>query len=182
MATATARRGSDGPAAPGSTPARRSGRRGRAGAPDPKSAPDGRSYLWLQGLVCGAVATLATPTAVLGLALFAPALVAAMTERREGRPLTRVLALFGAAGGAGPLVHLWSGGHTLALALTLAGDPAVIGLAYALAGLGWLLSEVGPLVLRAAMEAQAAARAVRLRAARRRLSDAWSLAADPPGD
>ncbi|WP_048862072.1 hypothetical protein, partial [Acidisphaera rubrifaciens] len=99
-----------------------------------------------------------------------------------GRPLTRVLALFGAAGGIGPLVRLWSGGHTIALAMTLAGDPAVIGLAYALAGLGWLLSEVGPLALRVVMDAQAAARAARLRAARRRLAEAWSLAPDPPPD
>ena len=168
-----------GPAKPG---AGRGGTRGRTGASDPDSVPRGRSYLWLQGLVCGAVATLATPTAVLGVVLFAPAVIAVLTERRDGRPLTRVLALFGAAGGAGPLVHLWAGGHTLALALTLAGDPAVTGLAYALAGFGWLLSEVGPLLLRAAMEAQSAARAARLRADRRRVSEAWSLAADPPPD
>lgn len=176
MATAAARRGASRPAKPGGPAAT------RAGAQDPGTAPGGRSYLWLQGLVCGAVATLATPTAVLGLVLFAPAVIASLTERRDGRPLTRVLALFGAAGGAGPLVHLWSGGHTLALAVTLAADPAVIGLAYALAGLGWLLSEVGPLLLRAGMEARTAARAARLRAARRRLTEAWSLGDDPPPD
>ena len=73
-----------------------------------------RSFVWLQGLLCGALATLATPTALLLGVLLAPALLAIALDQDAGRPRARSIALFsmphqwGRCGHFGPRVTVCS--------------------------------------------------------------------------
>jgi hypothetical protein len=73
----------------------------------------GASTIWLQGLLCGALAALAPPLALLVLVLLAPAAAAAMLEGEQGRPVARILLLFGLAASIGPARRLWGAGDTL---------------------------------------------------------------------
>jgi hypothetical protein len=139
------------------------------------AAPRRRASHWAQGLACGVVATLATPTAVLAGLLLAPAVLTYMLDTRDGRALTRTVLLAGLAAAAQPLTTLWGGGHTMDLALRLVADPSHFGLAWAAQGVGWLLAEALPLAITASYNVQTAARAARLRAARAALEHEWSL-------
>ena len=124
------------------------------------------STLWIQGLVCGAVAAFATPTALLAVVLLAPGLAGLAAERTQGRPVGRGMLLCGLAASVTPIRALWEDGHTLSGSLVLALDPPTVGLAWAAAGAGWLLSQLAPVVIRIALDAGSLSRAARLRAAR----------------
>jgi hypothetical protein len=138
-----------------------------------KTKQGSRSLLWLQGLLCGLGAAFATPTAVLGSVLLAPGLAMLMAERTPGRPMSRTMLLFGAAASVGPVQSLWSGGHTVALALSEVSDIAGVGLAWAAAAVGWLLIELAPVVVRLALEASARAETKRLQAELATLEAEW---------
>jgi hypothetical protein len=133
------------------------------------------SLIWSQGLLCGALATLATPTALLLGVLLAPAIAAALFDREPGRPRARSIALCGMAASVEPLRTLWTSGHSLAIAGTLADNLQVVGTAWSAAAGGWLLAEIMPLAVRAALEALSIARTSRLQAERARLIEAWGL-------
>ncbi len=138
-----------------------------------------RSLTWLQGLLCGALVTLATPTALLLGVLLAPMLVAVALDQEPGRPRARSIALFGMAASIGPLRTLWTSGHSLAAATALLGDLDVVGTAWSAAAAGWLLAELMPFAARAALEALSIARRARLESERVRLVEAWGLE-NPP--
>jgi hypothetical protein len=142
-----------------------------------------RSFVWLQGLLCGAVATLATPTALLLGVLLAPALLAVAFDRDAGRPRARSIALFSMAASVGPLRTLWISGHTLSTALTLLTDVRVVGTAWCAAAVGWLLTEMMPFAVRALLDALSIARKTRLETERARLAEAWKFDGnpEPPG-
>ena len=134
-----------------------------------------RSLTWLQGLLCGALATVATPTALLLVVLIGPALLAVALDREPGRPRARSIALFGMAASVMPLRTLWTSGHTLTSAVTLLSNPQVVGTAWSAAAAGWLLAEIIPLAVRVALEALSIMRKARLEAERARLIEAWGL-------
>lgn len=134
-----------------------------------------RSFIWLEGLACGALATLATPTALLLAVLLGPAMVAALLDRQPGRPIARGVALCSLCGIVGPVRELWAAGHTLGTALALAADPDVLAWAWVAAASGWLLSELVPVTLRVGLEASTLSRAARLRAARARYEAEWGF-------
>ncbi len=142
------------------------------------AAPAGgpRSLIWLQGLLCGALVTLATPTALLIGVLFLPALIASALDRQPGKPIARSIALFGLCGIVGPVLNLWAAGHRIAAAITLATDPDNLLLAWGAAATGWVLAELAPVAVRAALEALALSRAVRLRAERAGYESEWGFA------
>jgi hypothetical protein len=142
-----------------------------------------RSFVWLQGLLCGALATLATPTALLLGVLLAPAFLAIALDQDAGRPRARSIALFSMAASVGPLRTLWTSGHSLFTATTLLTDPRVVGTAWSAAAVGWLLTEMMPLAVRALLDALSTARKTRLEAERARLVEAWRLdgSSEPPG-
>src|SRR5262245_38255604 len=121
------------------------------------------SLIWLQGLLCDA---LATPTALLLGVLLAPALVAMLFDHEPGRPR---------AGAIDPLRVLWTTSHSVATATALLGDLRVVGTAWIAAASGWLLAEIMPVAVRATLEAVSIARMARLRAERARLIAAWGL-------
>lgn len=137
-----------------------------------------QSLIWLQGLLCGAMATLATPTTLLLTMLLAPSLLALALDRKAGRPKARSIALANMAASVAPLHSLWAGGHTMSAAIALLTDGGAVAGAWSAAAGGWLLAELAPVAVRAALDGTSAARATRLRAERARLSAAWGLEED----
>ena len=135
------------------------------------------SLIWLQGLLCGAMATLATPTSVLLAVLLAPGLLALFLDGEPGRPRARCILLCGMAASIDPLRALWTMGHSMATATALLGNLGFVGTAWSAAAAGWLLVEAMPIVARAVLEAMSMTRGARLRAERARLVDAWGLEA-----
>jgi len=131
------------------------------------------SMVWLQGLTCGAVVTLAPGVAVLLGLLLGPGLLALLLDREAGRPMARCVLLMGLATCVQPLRALWSDGQSLAVALALAGDLQVMGTAWSAAAAGWLMAELAPLGTRLVLEALARSRAAKLRSERDRLLAAW---------
>src|SRR6185503_18887582 len=107
------------------------------------------SLVWLQGLACGALVTLATPTAILLGVLLAPALLAVLLDSEPGRPKARSISLCNMVASVEPLHVLWTSGHSIATASALLGNLQVIGKAWSAAAAGWLLAEVLPIGVRA---------------------------------
>lgn len=140
-----------------------------------KAAPRQHSTVWLQGLACGAVATLAPGFALLLALLLAPGLVTLLFDREPGRPVARSVLLSGLAASMPPLRALWAAGQSLAAALALMGDVEAVGTAWSAAAAGWLLAELTPLAGRLVLETLARARVARLRAERERLVETWRL-------
>jgi hypothetical protein len=136
------------------------------------------SMVWLQGLLCGAMAMLAPPTALLMVVLLAPAVLALVFDRQPGRPRARSIALFGMAASVDPLRTLWVSGHNMQTASALLGNLHVLGTAWAAGAAGWLLAEMAPVAVRATLEALSISRVARLRASRARLAAEWRLDSD----
>jgi hypothetical protein len=155
-------------------------KRARSGGSSAPPRQRQHSFIWLQGLLCGALATLATPTALLLGVLLAPAIAAMVLDHQPGRPRARSIVLCGMAASVDPLQTLWTSGHNLATATALLGDPQVLGTAWSAAAVGWLLVETAPLAVRAILEALSTARASRLQAERERLIEAWGLPSSTP--
>ena len=142
--------------------------------------PRQHSFIWLQGLLCGAVITLATPTALVLGVLLCPAFVALLLDSQPGRPKGRCVALFAMAASVDPLRTLWASGHSMAMASSLATNLHVVGVAWSAAAGGWLLAEAAPILIRAVLEAVMISRGARLRAARAHLVAEWGL--DPASE
>ena len=188
---ATQRRSRSGACRPGDRGrirARRAGRRTRRGGagltvqlamakqarqfrPRPPSAqPRQHSLVWLQGLLCGAMATLATPTALLLGVLLGPALLAILLDHEPGRPRARSIALCSLAAAIDPLRTLWTAGHTMATATALLSKSAWWQWRGVLPRRAGCWREIMPLAVRAALDgAEASPRASRLNAERARL-------------
>src|SRR5215813_13599517 len=107
--------------------------------------PRQHSLVWLQGLLCGALVTVATPTALLLGVLLGPALLAMLLDREPGRPTGRSVTLFAMAASVAPLKTLWIAGHTMAAATALLGDLPVIATTWSAAAAGWLLAQLMPI-------------------------------------
>lgn len=137
------------------------------------------SAVWLQGLACGAVVAMATPTAVLGGLLMVPGIAALLLERRAGRPAARVALLCGGAAAAAPMITLWQAGLGVTGAVAAASDPAVLASCWAAQAAGWLLAQLAPVALRLAFDARAAAIASRLRSERARQESEWGIPPAP---
>ena len=133
------------------------------------------SGLWLQGLVCGALVTLATPTALLAGVLLLPSLMVYLIDDAEGRATLRAVLLFGLAASPRPMLALWTSGHTMHTSLSLLSDVAIPVVAWSAQGAGWLLAQIIPLLARMALEGQAKIEIARLRAERAKLAEAWGL-------
>ncbi len=139
-----------------------------------------RSWLWLQGLVCGAVMALVPATAVVALVLLAPGLIGYALEETAGKPVSRTMLLLGAAATFAPLRGLWDAGNTLDAAMATITDPVRLGMAWVAAGTGWMLSELTQLVGREVLEVLARHRAAALRQERAALEAEWG-SLSPPG-
>lgn len=149
-------------------------------SPAGTAPPRQHSLVWLQGLLCGALAALATPTALLMGVLLGPALLAMLLDGEPGKPTGRSVTLCAMAASVDPLKTLWTTGHTMATASALLANLEVIGTAWSAAAAGWLLAQVTPIAVRTALEALGIARSARLRSERARLVEEWGLEAERP--
>jgi hypothetical protein len=146
-----------------------------AGKGKAEVAANNRSVVWLSGLACGVLAAIAPGIATLAIWLLAPGVVALKLDQEPGRPVARTVLTCGLAGCVHPVITLWNAGQSFTAAVAIVTDPATIGIAWSAAAAGWLLTQIAPLAVRAALEAVALARSTRLRAARSRIADAWGL-------
>ena len=143
------------------------------------AAKPGRSLVWLQGLACGALATLATPLAVLLGVLLLPGLCVLLIDRMPGTPVARTMLLCGAAASVTPAWRLWDHGLTMENSLDLLSDVFTLGLAWAATAAGWLVAEVAPVFVHLLLEGTSRRRDAELRAARARYEAEWGI---PPAD
>jgi len=135
---------------------------------------------WLIGMGCGALATLATPTALLAGVLLAPALAAWLLDPAPERDLARPMLFCGLAAALAPMLTLWSGGGGMAASSALAADLPTLAVAWAAQAAAWLVAELAPLLVGLAQAAAVRARVGRLRAERARLEAEWGLPAVRP--
>lgn len=134
---------------------------------------NGGSTLWLQGLVCGALITLATPLALLLAVLLAPAIVAGLLDSQPGRPIARALLLFGLSASVDPAHQLLAAGDLMSVSLGLLSQPRVLAMAWGAAAGAWVLIEVVPVILGLAFDARSRAASARLQTQRERLLENW---------
>jgi len=144
-------------------------------APAQAAAGGVRSVVWLSGLACGVLAAIAPGVAIVAAGLLAPGFVALKLDREPGRAVARTVLTCGLAGCVHPVIALWNTGQSFDAAMSIVTDPGVLGVAWSAAAAGWLLTQLAPLLVRAALEAGALGRATRLRAARGRLTEAWGI-------
>ncbi|HEY0420005.1 MAG TPA: hypothetical protein VGC80_10850 [Acetobacteraceae bacterium] len=133
------------------------------------------SAIWVQGLACGALVTLAAPTAMLGGVLLAPGLLLLLFDREPGRAQARIVLLSGGALAASPLATLWRTGHDWPVALDLLSDLSVPVACWAAQAVGWMVGQLAPLGVRFVMDMRTRAQASRMRADRARLEEEWNL-------
>ncbi len=135
----------------------------------------GGAFGWLGGMICGAVLAFAAPVALLAGVLLAPALVAAVLDTTQGRPVARTVALAGTSLTLGPVWRLLLTDRSLASALEILADPVVPLLAWLAGACGWAACELLPVVLRAAADMRAAAQLAGLQAEAAALREGWDL-------
>ena len=136
-------------------------------------APRRRSWLWLQGLVCGAALSFATAPALLVAGLLLPGLAGYAIERTPGKPISEAMLLFGVATVFMPLRLLWEGGHSMAACLTLIMDPWRLGLSWTAAAAGWFLAESAQMIAERYGELAARRDIAALRKERAELAAEW---------
>jgi hypothetical protein len=137
------------------------------------AAPRRRSWLWLQGLLCGAALSIATGPAILLAVLLAPGLMSYAIERGDGKPVSETMLLLGAATCFMPLRILWEQGHSVDAALALLSDPARPGLSWVAAGAGWLMEEAAQIIARQSSELATKRRIAQLQKERAGLVAEW---------
>jgi hypothetical protein len=129
----------------------------RAASPLPRR-PGGalqRHLPMLQGVVLGALAILATPTAALAVVLLLPTAMAMASDRLPGRPVGRAVLLFGLAGACFPMSLLWRSGHGFDGALALATDLRSLAICWSAQAGGWLVAQLLPIAIGLYLEAEA---------------------------
>ncbi|MBV9786047.1 MAG: hypothetical protein JO264_19775 [Acidisphaera sp.] len=107
-------------------------------------------------MLWGALATLATPMAILLLFLLWPGVLALVLDRAPGRPVARAMLFCGLAASIAPARRLWSGGMDMQLGLRLLGEPRVLVLAWGACFGGWLLAELVPVLVSLVLERRGA--------------------------
>jgi hypothetical protein len=146
-----------------------------SGAPAKREAGGGGSIHWLMGMACGAILAFATPTAILGGVLLAPAILAAVFDTQKKRPMTRVVFVACAGFAFGPVWHLNVMGGVTSQALEMLYDPSVLCPAWIAGACGWGACELLPLLLRLAAERAAVVRIAALQAEAKAIREAWDL-------
>ena len=144
------------------------------------AAPQRRSWLWLQGLACGAAVALAPGPALLVAVLLAPALVAYGFERTPGKPRSEPMLILSSAACFEPMRELWSTGRTIEASFALLSEPRHIAWAWLAAAAAWLIGEVVQLVSREFGEITVRRRVAALRQERDALTAEWGPLDPPP--
>jgi hypothetical protein len=110
--------------------------------------------------------------------LLAPAVLAVLLDRQQGKPVARCVVLCGLAACIAPLRGFWDAGHTMEAATAIVADPMAVGAAWSAAAGGWLLAELMPLLVRIGLEASSRVQTIRLKAELAELAKEWTDDAD----
>lgn len=147
----------------------------------PSGTPRRAGAIWLVGLVCGAVIALATPYAVLAGAVLVPGLLVMLLDTGPERSMATPVLTIGVATLVQPALSLWAAGHQMSAAVAIATDPRSIAACWAWQGLGWLVMELGPPLIRITLDGTAKARTLHLRHQRAQLEAEWGIPPWPEG-
>jgi hypothetical protein len=142
--------------------------------------PRRRSWLWMQGLACGAALAIATAPVILVAILLAPAVVGYMTEPTPGRPRSETMLLLGGATIFGPLRTLWATGHSMEACMALLGDPRYVVISWLAGASGWLLEEAAQIIARQISDLSTRQRIARLERERAELVAEWGPLVEAP--
>ncbi len=137
------------------------------------AAASPRSWLWLQGAVCGGLVVLAPGTAVLLGTLLLAAVAMAVVETTPGRPIARSMLLMGAATALSPLLALWEQGGSFAAAIDVLSNPLVPLWSWTGSGSAWLVGQTWEVVSTFIMQAADDHSSRRLKEERSKLVDEW---------
>ena len=130
---------------------------------------------WLLGAICGAAFAFATPSAILAGILLAPVVLAAVFDTERRRPVARVVFVAAAGFTVGPVWHLNMAEPSVAQALDMLCDPAILCPPWLAGGFGWGVCVLLPMVLSRAVEQRATAQIHSLQAEQKALREAWDL-------
>jgi hypothetical protein len=145
------------------------------------AVPRRRSWLWVQGLACGAALSIAPGPVILMAVLLAPGLVSYAIESGDSKPVSETMLLLSVATCFMPLRVLWESGHSLDASVALLCDPARTGLSWVAAGAGWLMEEAARFIAQQASDASTRRRVAQLQKERADLVTEWgSLDPKPP--
>lgn len=134
---------------------------------------------WVQGLACGILVAVATPTAILAGTLLAPSALMLVVDKAQGKPITRCMILCGLAASVRAIVELWSGGHTTDVALRLIADPDTLLFAWVSQAAGWVLVEIASIATNLLQSVRVKSEIAALRKDRAELEQTWGIAPAP---
>ncbi|WP_428375414.1 hypothetical protein [Lichenicoccus sp.] len=132
-------------------------------------------WRWWQGMAAGVLLTVSPGAALLLLALGAPIILALVGENVPGRPLTRTVALFTAAGSVETLRLFLLGPHDLATSVELLARLGSLPLAWTAAATGWLSNEAACVTARWITDLRVARRQRAVEGVLAALRTEWSL-------
>ena len=141
-----------------------------------RATPAPRSWLWLQGLVCGAAAVASPGAALLAGILLIPAFAYACLVPARNSQVCRAMLLMGAASAVGPVRLLWAGGGSLDTALEILADPVRPLLSWSACGAGWLIAELASVSIGLLRDRRSKSAARSLQRERDGLIREWSAA------
>lgn len=136
---------------------------------------------WVLGLACGILVAIATPSAILAGTMLAPSALMLVFDKANGKPIARCMILCGLAASVRALVELWSGGHTITLALRLIADPDTLLFGWVSQAAGWVLVEIASLAMTLVQAVRVKSEIAAFRKARADLEQTWGIppAAEP---
>nr|WP_321985382.1 hypothetical protein [uncultured Lichenicoccus sp.] len=132
-------------------------------------------WRWWQGMAAGVVLAVSPGAALLLLVLGAPIILSMAGEDAPGRPLTRTVALFTAAGSVETLRLFLMGPHDLASTLELLPRLGGLPLAWTAAATGWFANEAACITARWITELRVARRQRFIEGELAALKAEWSL-------
>jgi len=135
-------------------------------------AGGGGLQVWLLGMACGGLGAMVPALAAQAVMLLAPGLLALLFDRAPGKPVARTMLLFGLGGSVDPVRAAWGMGFDRAI------DGGGLTTAWALAALGFMLTQAIPMVVQTIVDQKSAARAAELRQTRAQLVADWGLEDD----
>ena len=130
---------------------------------------------WFVGLLFGAAAAVATPSALVVGVFLAPAILLFVLDATPGKQIGWPIMTIAGATLVRPLSELWLAGHVMAAALDIAADPRSVAPAWGLQAAGWLAIEAAPALIRLGFEGAARRRSAALRRARARIEAEWGI-------